>query len=225
MSGILSSQTSSVARSRAITKNIALSISEPSLAEWFGHSGRYSTSEDCAAPRSHAELPYVVSGGIGIFVDHDRPCVSWYGSGSRISVSTPSPDGRSMQTLGRTEILEGPSGQTALNDPAPDRAIRAAREHSLFQVEREAACLAAHSVMQRVARWLLRLAPATERVPFLITQERLAQILGVQRTSVNAALQCLQTRKIVQSRRGKIVVIDAAGLKRSACLCDQDGAS
>ena len=53
----------------------------------------------------------------------------------------------------------------------------------------------------------------------MLTQEALAGLLGVQRTTVNAVARALQDEGLITTRRGAIQVIDRAGLKRRACEC------
>jgi CRP-like cAMP-binding protein len=83
-----------------------------------------------------------------------------------------------------------------------------------------AACTAFHSIPERAARWLLHTQDrAGDRIE--LTQEALAGLLGVQRTTVNAVLRTLQDEGLVASGRGVVHVTDRAGLKRRACECYQ----
>jgi len=52
-----------------------------------------------------------------------------------------------------------------------------------------------------------------------LTQEALAALLGVQRTTVNAVVGALQEEGLLSARRGRVIVVDRAGLKRQACEC------
>ena len=91
-------------------------------------------------------------------------------------------------------------------------------DYLLAQVMQSAACNAFHSIEQRAARWLLT---AQDRAGSRIelTQEALAGLLGVQRTTVNAVARTLQDEGLVTLRRGAIQVNDRAGLKRRSCEC------
>lgn len=91
-------------------------------------------------------------------------------------------------------------------------------DYLLAQVMQSAACNAFHSIEQRAARWLLT---AQDRAGSRIelTQEALAGLLGVQRTTVNAVARTLQDEELVTLRRGAIQVNDRAGLKRRSCEC------
>ena len=54
---------------------------------------------------------------------------------------------------------------------------------------------------------------------FLLTQEFLAMMLGVQRTGVSAAAGALQRAGLIRYRRGVVTILDRRGLKRRACEC------
>jgi CRP-like cAMP-binding protein len=90
----------------------------------------------------------------------------------------------------------------------------------LTQVSQSAACNRIHDIEQRCARWLLmthdRVDGATE---FALRQEFLAFMLGVRRAGVTAAAGNLQEQGLIRYRRGKIRIVDRAGLERASCEC------
>lgn len=92
--------------------------------------------------------------------------------------------------------------------------------HAFFnQVAQSAACNHFHTLQQRCCRWLLM---TQDRMPgdqFLLTQEFLAMMLGVQRTGVTAAAGALQRAGLITYTRGQVVVLDRRGLKRLSCEC------
>ncbi len=91
-------------------------------------------------------------------------------------------------------------------------------DYLLSQVMQSAGCTAFHSIPERAARWLLHTQDrAGDRIE--LTQEALAGLLGVQRTTVNAVLRALQDEGLVASGRGVVHVTDRAGLKRRSCEC------
>jgi len=91
-------------------------------------------------------------------------------------------------------------------------------DYLLSQVMQSVACNNFHTIEQRAARWLLTAQDrGGDRIE--LTQEELAGLLGVQRTTVNAAVQTLQEQGPIATRRGAIQVTDRAGLKRFACEC------
>jgi CRP-like cAMP-binding protein len=80
------------------------------------------------------------------------------------------------------------------------------------------ACNAFHSITERAARWLLHAQDRTgDRIE--LTQQALADLLGVQRTTVNASIQELDRDNLVSTGRGVVWVTDRAGLMRRACEC------
>jgi CRP-like cAMP-binding protein len=89
----------------------------------------------------------------------------------------------------------------------------------LAQTLQSVACNALHTIEERCSRWLLA---TQDRVPtrdLPLTQEFLAELLGVQRTTVSAAAQALQRRGLIHYRRGQITIADRAGLEEAACEC------
>lgn len=93
-------------------------------------------------------------------------------------------------------------------------------DYLLAQVMQSVVCNAYHSIPERAARWLLHAQDrAGDRIE--LTQEALAGLLGVQRTTVNAVIQSLQADGLISTGRGVIRVTDRAGLKRRACECYQ----
>jgi DNA-binding transcriptional regulator YhcF (GntR family) len=80
------------------------------------------------------------------------------------------------------------------------------------------ACNTFHPIEQRAARWLLTAQDrAGDRIA--LTQEALAGLLGVQRTTVNAVVRLLQQEGLIATRRGAIQVVERVGLKRRSCEC------
>jgi len=95
-------------------------------------------------------------------------------------------------------------------------------EQTLFaQAQQSTACMANHTVEARLCRWLLRARDlsGSDNLPF--TQEFLAEMLGVQRTSVTAVARTLQEAGIIKYTRGKIEILDLEALSESACECHE----
>ena len=93
-------------------------------------------------------------------------------------------------------------------------------DYLLSSVMQSVACNAFHSITERAARWLLHVQDrAGDRIE--LTQEALAGLLGVQRTTVNAVIKELSSEGLINTSRGTVRVIDRAGLKRRACECYQ----
>jgi CRP-like cAMP-binding protein len=93
-------------------------------------------------------------------------------------------------------------------------------DYLLAQVMESVACNAFHSIPERAARWLLHAQDRSgDRIE--LTQEALARLLGVQRTTVNAVVRELLDDGLISTGRGVIRVADRAGLKHRACECYQ----
>ena len=93
-------------------------------------------------------------------------------------------------------------------------------DYLLAQVMQSAARNAFHSIPERAARWLLHPQDRSgDRIE--LTQEALAKLLGVQRTTVNAVVRELLDAGLISTGRGVIRVADRAGLKHRACECYQ----
>jgi CRP-like cAMP-binding protein len=82
-----------------------------------------------------------------------------------------------------------------------------------------AACNNAHVLIQRFARWLLMTGDCVGVDTFFLTQEFLAQMLGVRRTGVTEAAGALQGRGLINYRRGAITILKRAELVTVACDC------
>jgi CRP-like cAMP-binding protein len=87
------------------------------------------------------------------------------------------------------------------------------------QVAQSSACNRLHPIEQRCARWLLLTHDRVRSDQFPLTQEFLAQMLGVQRTSVNAVAQTLSEAGAISYVRGVITVLDRAKLEAASCEC------
>jgi CRP-like cAMP-binding protein len=89
----------------------------------------------------------------------------------------------------------------------------------LTQVGQSAACNRVHPADQRCARWLLM---SHDRVPgdeIALSQEFLAEMLGIRRASVTECAGTLRRQKLIDYRRARIRILDRAGLERAACEC------
>lgn len=82
-----------------------------------------------------------------------------------------------------------------------------------------AACNRLHTVEERMSRWLLMTLDRVGSNEFALTQEFMAQMLGVRRPTVNIAGATLQRAGLIRYTRGKITVIDREGLEAASCEC------
>jgi CRP-like cAMP-binding protein len=110
------------------------------------------------------------------------------------------------------------SAELKRNLPLQNETLRFAAV-SMATAMQVAACNNAHSVEERCARWLLMTSDSLSANAFFITQDFLAQMLGVRRTGVSAAAAGLQRRGLVSYRRGRMTILNRAGLIAAACGC------
>jgi hypothetical protein len=86
-------------------------------------------------------------------------------------------------------------------------------------VEQSVACNALHAVEARLCRWILMSADRGDGRIVPLTQEYLAIMLGVQRTTVTQAARMLQAQGLINYARGAIEIVDRAGLEATVCEC------
>jgi CRP-like cAMP-binding protein len=87
------------------------------------------------------------------------------------------------------------------------------------QVAQTSACNRLHSIEQRCARWLLLTHDRVRKDQFPLTQEFIAQMLGVQRSSVNGVAGTLQKDGVIRYTRGVITILDRPALEAGSCEC------
>jgi CRP-like cAMP-binding protein len=87
------------------------------------------------------------------------------------------------------------------------------------QASQSAACIAAHQVEPRLCRWLLRARDLAGTDTLQFTQEFLAEMLGVKRTSVTLHARTLQQAGMIKYSRGHIQITDVEALEETVCEC------
>jgi CRP-like cAMP-binding protein len=87
------------------------------------------------------------------------------------------------------------------------------------EAQQIAACNAVHDAGSRLARWLLQSADRIGSHQLPLTQEYLAQMLGVRRTTITLLAQTMQEKGLIRYSRGRIVIVDREGLEACACEC------
>jgi CRP-like cAMP-binding protein len=92
---------------------------------------------------------------------------------------------------------------------------------SLSQQMQNAACNRFHIVEERLARLLLMIGDRAQSENFQVTQESLAQMLGVRRVGVTMAAGALQNKNLIRYSRGDLKIQDHAGLESASCICYQ----
>jgi CRP-like cAMP-binding protein len=100
------------------------------------------------------------------------------------------------------------------------RALLIRHEQVVFaQSQQSGACNASHLVEARLCRWLLRTRDLANSDDLLITQEFLAQMLGVRRSSLSIVAGTLQRAGLIRYKRGHVHLEDINALKEASCEC------
>jgi CRP-like cAMP-binding protein len=91
----------------------------------------------------------------------------------------------------------------------------------LEQVLVSVACNGTHSLKQRLARWLLMLRDRSDDDTLSITQNLLAEMLGVQRPTITNVVRELKDVDLIASGRRQVTILDRPGLMKASCECYQ----
>lgn len=141
--------------------------------------------------------------GMALFLGLDVSPVRMLVQGSGLAV-------RIEATAFRHEIAHNPPLRRALN-------------HYLYgfmaQVAQTTGCNRFHRTEPRLARWLLMTQDRAMSNELQLTQDFLAQMLGVRRSSVTLAAEILREKRLIRYSRGHITIISRQGLERAACGC------
>lgn len=125
-----------------------------------------------------------------------------------------------VQLAGAASTLDVAHLRAAAEQSTPFLNLLIRHEQVLFmQAQQSAACIAFHTAEARLSRWLLRMRDLSGNDTLPLTQEFLAQMIGVRRNSVSLVANTLQKAGFIRYRRGHIEITDAEGLTESACEC------
>lgn len=89
----------------------------------------------------------------------------------------------------------------------------------ITQISQTVACNGMHRIEDRLARWLLSCHDRASGDVLELTQEFIAQMLGVRRAGVSVAATRLEERGLIRHKRGHIEILDRAGLEAASCEC------
>jgi CRP-like cAMP-binding protein len=130
------------------------------------------------------------------------------------------PSSAVVQTAGEAYRLERRVLMEEFNRSGPFQKLLLRYTQALItQMSQTAVCNRHHSVEQQLCRWLLG---TLDRVPsgqFVMTQELVANMLGVRREAITEAAGKLQHAGFIRYRRGHIAVLEKAGLVKLSCEC------
>jgi CRP-like cAMP-binding protein len=121
---------------------------------------------------------------------------------------------------GGASVIEAAHFRAGYENSAELRAALTHRQRAeLVMAEQTAACNAAHGITERLCRRLLAMHRLAGCDDLPLTQETLAQTLGVRRNSVSLAAIALQRAGLVRYSRGRIRILEPDGLMRLSCEC------
>lgn len=127
-----------------------------------------------------------------------------------------------IQVAGDASYISSDALRSLADEFGPLRGILIRHEQVLFaQAQQSAGCNASHTVESRMCRWLLRIRDLTGSDDMPLTQEFLAQMLGVRRSSVSLVAGTLQKAGFIKYRRGHVRLLDIAQIEAGACECYQ----
>lgn len=125
-----------------------------------------------------------------------------------------------MQIAGHAQQMRAADFRAAVdNSPVLRHLVLLSSELTLVQVQQTAACNALHSVERRFSRWILQVRDRTDSDEIVLTHDFVAQMLAVRRPTVSLIAQELQSAGLIRYSRGRITILDRAGLERVACEC------
>jgi hypothetical protein len=127
-----------------------------------------------------------------------------------------------VQLAGSASVIDPDILRSLAMNNEPLHALLIRHEQVLLsQAQQSAGCNASHTVEARMCRWLLRMRDLNQSDDLTLTQEFLAQMLGVRRTSVSVVAGTLQKAGFIKYRRGKIQMLDIESIRAGSCECYQ----
>ncbi|MEP6569623.1 MAG: Crp/Fnr family transcriptional regulator [Acidobacteriota bacterium] len=156
--------------------------------------------------RSTLEVGFVGNDGmVGLSV--------FLGVGASVNRAVVQGSGSAMKMKATTFRKECNSGS------ALPRLLQRYAQSVLMQITQYAVCNQFHAGDARLARWLLMTNDRMGGDEFQLTQQFLSNMLGVRREGVSVAAGNLQKRKLIRYSRGRLKVLDRAGLEATSCVC------
>jgi len=125
-----------------------------------------------------------------------------------------------IQVPGSAQRMESKRFRTHVDALPGLRRVMGAYVLEFFtMVAQTTACNRQHTIQQRFARWVLMTQDRTTRDEFPITQEFLAEMLGVTRSKVTSAAGAMKRRGLIDYRRGRMTIENRPRLETAACEC------
>lgn len=181
---------------------------------------------EAGAPTEHVYLPH--GGVISMMVrlsEGQTAEVAMIGRDGIVGASAALADGTALTDAvvvvpGTASVIKVADFRAAAERSSAFRNLLARQEQAVFaQAQQSAACNASHSVEARLSRWLLRARDLCDSEALPLTQESLAQMIGVRRNAVSIVAHALQQAGIISYSRGQIEITDIEGLRKASCEC------
>lgn len=127
-----------------------------------------------------------------------------------------------VQIPGSAATMSRAAFTRAMGSMPSFRSLMYAYVHALLeQVMVSAACNGAHSLRERLARWLLMMRDRSDGDELPVTQNLLAEMLGVQRPTITNAARELERAGLIARGRRQLTVLDRQALTKASCECYQ----
>jgi len=134
--------------------------------------------------------------------------------------ATRSPTKAFFQTPGRCLRLRAAVfAEEVHRGGALDSLVRRYTQAMMGQLSQSVLCNRLHSIEERMCRWILMTHDRVGGDELALTQEFIAQMLGVRRPSVTVVAGVLQQAGLIRYSRGRITVLDRTGLEEASCEC------
>ena len=181
---------------------------------------------EAGTPVPYVYLPH--SGVVSVMVslsEGQTVEVAMLGRDSLIGTSAALSDGPALTDAivvvpGAASVLKTEDLRAATDQNARLRKLLVRHEQALLvQAQQSAACNASHSVESRLSRLLLRARDLSDSEALPLTQEFLAQMIGVRRNAVSIVAHAFQQAGLVSYSRGHIEIRDIDGLRKTCCEC------
>jgi CRP-like cAMP-binding protein len=125
-----------------------------------------------------------------------------------------------VQIGGNASAIEAELLRQAAQERESIRTLLVRHETALSaHTQQLAACNASHALETRFARWLLRARDACGAMTLPTTQEIIAEMMGVRRTSISLIAHAMQQQGLIRTRRGQIEILNITALQDCACEC------
>ena len=138
-----------------------------------------------------------------------------------IAFGSPSAIARCLAQVPGTALRIGKDRFDAALESSPEFAklVSAFTQAFLAQILQSVACNAVHSAEERCARWLLTTQDRTGTNTFRLSQDYLAELVGVTRPTISVVARTLQSAGLIRYSRAAMTVLDREGLEEASCEC------